>query len=141
MPFEVEYEVLRNVTWYIDGSAYINDTPELLRCRFSIVMVSEDDQVVGVAVGVRPCHVDNSAGAELWAFMCVLATVGTFPDFDVPSVVRDCEGIVAGLGAGRVDCVAPKSMLVRIWVEVYDLLGDRFEQAKEKVVWMTSHAE
>ena len=66
---------LDDCIFYIDGSAYHAEHPELAWTGFGIVAAAWDGSLVAVANGTPPRWARTSAAAELWALATTLVKV------------------------------------------------------------------
>ena len=125
-----------DVRFYIDGSATDPTVKQLTQVGFSIVVVSIDGDLIGIGCGTPPPWIDNSGGAEAWAFYAVLSMT-----VHVPIIITDYLGILNGLAGGRSKAASPSRSLARIWNMIFNCLDcDHVSrEVRDRVVWMPSH--
>ena len=120
--------------WFIDGSMFDANRAIVQRTGFGITIVAANGTLLGFGNGVPPDFVQDSAGAELWAFFKVCSLCA-----HVPLVVTDCLGILNGLKAGAGKVTGPKSKLARTWCLIAPTLDFDLQTAADRVTWMPAH--
>ena len=122
------------LVWYIDGSLYDEPRRFARRTGFGIAVVDADGSLVACSYGQPPQWINDSAGAEVWAFQEVTAMTPC-----VPQVVTDCLGILRVLEAHPEIAVGPKQMHARTWIQIAANLDGDFQSARARTTWMPAH--
>lgn len=125
-----------SATWYIDGSC-TNPRLKQARCTgFAIVIVRWDGTFLAAGNGHPPGWINDSGGAEVWAFLVVLSIC-----FSCPRIVTDCFNILNMLMAGRQNATDAMRPLARVWSAVYCALeaDDCSSFVNRDVIWMPAH--
>ena len=122
-----------DATWYIDGSLYDRPKATVQSLGFGIVLVSQGT-LLAIGHGVPPHWINDSAGAELWAFHAVLQ-LSLCP----PSVITDCYGIIGGLQEEVAKATSSMRRLARTWGMIAHALDGDFRGACTMAKWMPAH--
>ncbi len=103
--------VPEDATWYIDGSMVGGRHNATRRLGYAIVLVSKCGSLLAFGNGRPPSWITDSAGAECWAYFCVIGM-----SIFVPHVVTDCLGILSMLTLGKTAATLATRPLARVWV-------------------------
>ena len=120
--------------WVIDGSLVDAICRATCRTGFGVVVVSSVGDLLACGCGVPPSWVHDAAGAEAWAYFCVVRDSGV-----APHVLTDCRGVLDALEAGVAAATLPSKRLARIWNMVATCLDDDFTPAAARTTWMPAH--
>ena len=75
--------------WYIDGSCFDINMPDMRSTGFGAVAVGAQGEVLALVHGQPPEFVRNAPGAEAWALYVVLSSV-----VHPPTITTDCFGLI-----------------------------------------------
>ena len=119
-------------TFYMDGSCYEGNIPELARCRWGFVCIDEQGKVIGSAYGTCPLWIHDIGGAEAWAMLqatlCATPGKGRF--------WTDCQPLLTMISKGQVIAEDPKNIYARVHSLVMAQLDDT---PLEYLGWMPAH--
>ena len=121
---------------YIDGSATDPTEPELTRFGYGIAVVSSEGVLIGLARGIPPPWVRDSAGAEAWAFYITLAHAPT-----PLAIVTDCLGLLHRMKDGVARAIREAQPHARIWSMISNVLDapEYWNLCMSNLTWMPAH--
>ena len=125
-----------DLIWYTDGSLKYGSCWELRRTGCSLVVVSQDGDLVAYGHAVPPAWVRSAAAAELWAVMLVLLA-NPAP----PPIVTDCLSILTTAIGGTASAIAPSRPQAQIWDRIATILGADVSMLVDcsLLTWMPAH--
>ncbi len=106
------------------------------RLGYAIVLVSKCGSVLAFGNGRPPGWIIDSAGAECWAYFCVIGM-----SLFVPHVVADCLGILSMLTLGKTAATLATRPLARVWGLIFHTLDMEVASSlvNNDIVWMPAH--
>ena len=106
------------------------------RLGYAIVLVSRCGSLLAFGNGRPPSWITDSAGAECWAYFCV---IGMSPF--IPYVVTDCLGILIMLSFGRTAATLATRPLARVWGLIFHTLDMEIASSlvNNDMFWMPAH--
>ena len=124
--------MLMEGTFYMDGSCFEGNIPELSRCGWGFVCVDEQGKVIGSAYGTCPDWINDIGGAEAWAML--QAALCAMPGR--AKYWTDCQPLLTMISKGQQIAEDPKNIYARVHSLLMPLLDDT---PLDSIGWMPSH--